>query len=344
MADSTSGGADHDPSTPWGAGPPAAPPPAGGPLPLVGPPPPAGSPPPFPPSPFPPPLPPPYGAAYPPPVPPAPSRSGLGCGLAVAVMALAASVVFLVGVLVVRDGDDDEPTATGGPDVTRAADGTTTTLPGGRLAPEPPVPTGEGDFTFIEAEPDGDPAAWDPCDPIRYVVNSRRAPDGAMGILAEAIDRVMEATGLVFVAEGATDEPAPVTDDGRPLSDPARYGEGVSPVLITWTDSMEDPDLEDAAGLALPISQVSASGEYVYVTGYIEMAGDYAQGLIDQGRSDDVLGVMMHELGHLVGLGHVRDPAQVMTDDPASTPSEWGVGDLQGLHRVGTGECVPDLP
>lgn len=312
-----------DPSTPWGAGPfpaPAAPPP--------------------PPAPG-------VPAWGPPPASPTPARSGVGCGFAVAGLALVAAVVFLAGVLIVMasdDGGSDEVAATTAPAGAPPADAPTTTLPGGRLAPAPPEPTAEGDFTFIETEPDGDPSAWDPCDPIHYVVNSRRAPDGAMGILEQALARISEATGLVFVPDGETDEPAPVEDDFRPTEDPERYGEGVSPVLITWTDAMEDPELDTAAGLALPTSLESESGEYVYVTGYIEMGGDYAQDLIDQGRADDVLGIMMHELGHLVGLGHVTDPTEVMTDDPESTPSEWGAGDLQGLYQVGTGECVPDLP
>ncbi len=337
MSDSSSEGTGPDPTARWVAPPvvpPAVGPPPGAPAP--------GYPPPgYPPPGYPPPG---YPTGYPPPA--APTGRGLGCGLAVALLALAASIVFLAGVLVVRSDDDPVDTAATAPAPAGAppTDGPTTTLPGGRLAPEPPVPTGQGDFTFLETEPDGDPSAWDPCDPIHYVVNTRRAPDGAMGILEQAIAEVSAGTGLVFVLDGETDEPAPVGDDVRGVSDPGRYGEGVSPVLITWTDAMEDPDLDSAAGLALPTSLESASGEYVYVTGYIEMDGSYAQALVDRGRSDDVLGIMMHELGHLVGLGHVSDPVQVMTDDPESTPSTWGAGDLQGLYEVGTGECVPDLP
>jgi hypothetical protein len=250
--------------------------------------------------------------------------------------------VFLAGAIIVtRDGDgsDDVAAATTAP----GADATTTTLPGGRLAPAPPIPTVDGPHTFFTTEDDGDPVAWDPCDPIHYVVNDGRAPAGAMEILDEAIALVEEATGLVFVDDGPTDEMAPVGEQVRPDSDPARYGDGWSPVLISWTTAMADPELDGAAGLALPSYQEAASGELVYVTGYVEMAGDYAMGLIDQGRRDAVLGVMMHELGHLVGLGHVTPSDEVMTDDPESTPSQWGRGDLVGLSAVGRGECEPDV-
>ncbi len=270
------------------------------------------------------------------------SGRGLWVAFGIASIVAVCAVVFLLVAVVVTvsdDGTDGDAAAS-----TQVADSDpTTTLPGGRLAPEPPIPTTDGPHEFFDLEPDGDPVTWDPCDPIAYVVNDARAPEGAMEILDEAIARVEEATGLVFVDEGATDEMAPVGDEVRPDYDPGRYGEGWSPVLISWTDAMADPELDGAAGLASPSWREAASGEQVYVTGYVEMAGDYAAGLIAQGGRDDVLGIMMHELGHLVGLGHVTPSDQVMTDDPSSTPSVWGRGDLVGLATVGRGECEPDL-
>ncbi|HEU5150466.1 MAG TPA: hypothetical protein VFU19_08215 [Iamia sp.] len=257
------------------------------------------------------------------------------------VLAIAAVAFLLVAVIVTVTDDGGSEAVVATEDT--AATGPTTTLPGGRLAPEPPIPATDGPYEFFYTEPDGDPVAWDPCGPIRYVVNSRLAPEGAMAILDEAIARIEEATGLVFIDEGSTDEMAPVGDEVRPDSQPERYGEGWAPVLISWTDAMADPELDGAAGLASPTWREADSGEQVYITGYVEMAGDYAAGLIAQGGRDDVLGIMMHELGHLVGLGHVEPSDEVMTDDPNSTPSVWGDGDRVGLALVGRGECEPDL-
>jgi hypothetical protein len=280
----------------------------------------------------------PGGAVWPAPVPPPSSRGGLWAALAASVVMALAAVAFLA-VAVVASGEDEPAAAVVAP----PAASTPTPGPDGRLAPPPPIPTADGPHSFVDLEPDGDPVAWDPCDPIPYVVNPRLAPEGAEGILHEAIAEVEAATGLVFVDEGTTDEVVPVGDQGRADTDPARYGDGWSPVLISWTDAEASPDLEGNAGLALPSWQEAASGERVYVTGYIEMAGDYAAGLLAQGQRDDVVGIMMHELGHLVGLGHVDPADQVMTDDPSSTPREWGAGDLAGLAAVGRGECEPDV-
>lgn len=277
------------------------------------------------------------GPGWPAPAPPPSSRGGLWAALAASVVLALAAVAFLA-VAVVASGEDEPAAAVVAPPASAPTPG-----PDGRLAPPPPIPTTDGPHSFVDLEPDGDPVAWDPCDPIPYVVNPRLAPEGADGILHEAIAEVEAATGLVFVDEGTTDEVVPVGDQGRADTDPARYGDGWSPVLISWTDAEASPDLEGNAGLALPSWQEAASGERVYVTGYIEMAGDYAAGLLAQGQRDDVVGIMMHELGHLVGLGHVDPADQVMTDDPSSTPREWGAGDLAGLAAVGRGECEPDV-
>jgi hypothetical protein len=45
--------------------------------------------------------------------------------------------------------------------------------------------------------------------------------------------------------------------------------------------------------------------------------------------------VFLHELGHMMGLGHVNDPAQLMYP-VATTRTAYGTGDLEGLYHLGT--------
>lgn len=288
---------------------------------------------------------------------PAPGGGGSSplAAAAAVVVVVAVLVATVVGVgLAVRDDGDPTvappapTTSTEGPGLS-ASPGPTTVPPSTvelapeeRLRPLPPDPGTTGDHEFLLFEADGDPVTWDPCDPIRYVVNRRTEPPGGDDLLREAVARVEAVTGLVFEFAGETDEP-PHPDADRPRRDAARYGPGWSPVLVSWTDPSEVAELEEeAVGLALALTDVEAGGEEVYVSGTIEMHGPYAATEIAAGRSDVVLGILMHELGHLVGLDHVVDPTEVMTDDAYSVPTEWGPGDLQGLYALGQGECWPD--
>ncbi len=54
--------------------------------------------------------------------------------------------------------------------------------------------------------------------------------------------------------------------------------------------------------------------------------------------------VILHEFGHLVGLDHVNDRAQVMypRSGPGS-PTAFQRGDLTGLAALGLGACQPDV-
>ena len=54
---------------------------------------------------------------------------------------------------------------------------------------------------------------------------------------------------------------------------------------------------------------------------------------------------MLHELGHVVGLGHVDDPTSVMNPLIGSHAASWGGSDREGLWALGMGgACVPAPP
>jgi predicted Zn-dependent protease len=63
-----------------------------------------------------------------------------------------------------------------------------------------------------------------------------------------------------------------------------------------------------------------------------------------QAREGDasVRAVLMHELGHVVGLAHVDDRHELMYPKGSSHLTTWGPGDRAGLAALGSGDCVDD--
>ena len=51
-------------------------------------------------------------------------------------------------------------------------------------------------------------------------------------------------------------------------------------------------------------------------------------------------GLLLHELGHAVGLAHVDDRTQIMNPISTGAAGVYGTGDLAGLRILGSGGCL----
>ena len=56
-----------------------------------------------------------------------------------------------------------------------------------------------------------------------------------------------------------------------------------------------------------------------------------------------VRAVMLHELGHLVGLDHTSDRHQIMFSESQYNVLDYGGGDLRGLALLGKQACYPNV-
>lgn len=254
----------------------------------------------------------------------------MATGFVVAVIALAPWALWAVAGQVTSSADRDA----------HVQEGEQGQLPG--------THAGADSYRFWGNNRDGQPLRWDPCAPIRLVVNPSGGPDGWRPLFADAVARVRDASGLDIIVSATTDE-RPRLD--RPAFEPSRWGQRWSPVLVAWASAADTnlPLSSTDRGLAMPLA-VGRSGDRQLVSGQLVFNTDRLD--LDVGSLDDLSldfadrasswgAVMVHELLHLVGLDHVDDPGQLMYGRPGEGPVALGDGDIAGLDVLTAGGCRP---
>lgn len=209
-----------------------------------------------------------------------------------------------------------------------------------------PLTAKSGSYAFMHTRDDGTAVTYDPCRPIHYVTRAANSPAAGPQLIQQAVAAVSRATGLVFVNDGATSE-APSA--AHASFQKARYGDRWAPVLIAWETSAEEPRFTNpeygTTVLGLGGSEAISVGPipYTYVSGQLELNGPAMTRIIGRDGPDAARAVIEHELGHVVGLGHVNDPTQLMNPSEVPGVSTYAAGDLTGLSILGQGRCAPGL-
>ncbi len=239
--------------------------------------------------------------------------------------------------------------------VERAATGQAV-RPGGRGAPArqaASVPTGStrtgairtgagSGYMFLFPQTANGPVRWNPCEPVHYVTNLAEAPQLRPDVTL-AMARLSAATGLRFVYDGDTTEHS---SSHRPLVDRTRGGSGWAPVLVdvatpAQSDLLRDGD--DGEGVAT-WWHTSSSGTQIVTGQLVLRAGSIPTRVLGFDDPDAAGPFLLHELGHVLGLGHVGTPGAIMNHDGALRGTTLSAGDLAGLHLLGvTQGCLPVL-
>jgi hypothetical protein len=179
-----------------------------------------------------------------------------------------------------------------------------------------------------------EPVTWDPCRPIHYEVNIAGGPPDAGAVVAGAIRDVSQATGLKFEYDGLTDARPRWRSSDLPFS--ATH----HPVLISWATESEVSQLAGrVAGIGGSLPQRARNGRLRYVSGGVTLdaASFTAMNQRPDGRALE-RAIVLHELGHLVGLAHVPDHAELMYADNVGQ-LDYGPGDREGLAKLGAAPC-----
>lgn len=193
-----------------------------------------------------------------------------------------------------------------------------------RVLPEVAFTTG-GDYAFLQTQPGSDePVGFSPCSVVEVVVNPDRAPEGHRELVQASLARVSAATGILLELSGES------TDTVGRQRDPG------DPVLIGWASEADVPGLQGrTAGFGGPLIMTDrVSGRSWLASGTVAL--DAA------GLGADVpaatAAVLDHELAHVMGLGHVGDPTELMAATNTGQTG-FGPGDLEGLARLGAIDC-----
>jgi Matrixin len=279
--------------------------------------------------------PPPLG---PQPVPPRPDVDGSGADRAssrlLAAFIATSLVAIILGVLaigaVLREPSSVDA---GGP---TAAPSATTDSP----SPSPSAATRakvDGAFKFLERV-GGAPVRWNPCETISYAVNTDGATSSIEADLHEALARVTRATQIEFVSVGTTEETFMRAYQRMRYKGVIRKAE----LIFIWVDHgdyqailrrLHDP--RPSIAFAKTMAGLFADQDQ-YFGGIIVMDAE-ATSQRGFGHSYAHGSVLLHELGHIMGLDHVKDPDQLMYSGPYPNYGlqGFGPGDLEGLRRIG---------
>jgi hypothetical protein len=180
------------------------------------------------------------------------------------------------------------------------------------------------DHTFLYRI-NGNPVRWDPCRAVHYRVDLDEAPRGALADVKETLRRISQPTRIQF------------RYDGRTHYIPGSSASQTGPLVIAWAKPTET---------TLPLGGGTlgeGGGTYTYgtgekphiTTGYavLDATAHLAPGF-GAGQTEGAL--LMHEIGHAVGLDHARHASQIMY--PLLGPhaaTMYGAGDYRGLQLLG---------
>jgi hypothetical protein len=202
-------------------------------------------------------------------------------------------------------------------------------------------------FAFISRFTAGDPVArWNPCARIGYRVNARLGGHGALADTREALARIHRVTGLRFAYRG----PTRIVPGGRGGNSYPRDTD----LVVAWarpgqTSMLGGAGVAGQGGPQWVIWQTPAGRSKAMITrGSVVLNADLnLGGGFGGGAHNGWVGtrgqLLMHELGHAVGLDHPRqdDRWEIMYPTMTEKRAAWGAGDLHGLHRLGdAGGCL----
>ena len=199
-----------------------------------------------------------------------------------------------------------------GPTITGAG-----TTGSSQVAYSPPAPAApsqpDNNFNFEVTNSSGSPARWNPCESVHYIVVPGGGPAGWQNDVSNDISQAASATGLSFVS------------DGTASSAPSNY----KGIVISWASQLSG---SDTVGLTTYDYYNVSSYTPQIVSATIQLLSSLKGG----GGTSGEQPVLLHELGHALGLAHVN--ASEVMNPVDQGYSSYHQGDVNGLSRLGSSQ------
>ena len=186
-------------------------------------------------------------------------------------------------------------------------------------------------FTFSSTL-EGKPIRWNPCAPIHWQFRPNGAPAGGITVVKQSVAAIAAATRTTWVYDGTVSTAPSTTWLPRSTA-------SIRPVLIGWADSGSSDLLRNQPKGVLGVTRTAWFGKTV--DGHSTAAIRAAVVSLDRTDALPLTGpvswrtVVLHELGHAMGLDHAGSTAELMYPVLQRSLTGLQAGDKAGLAKLG---------